>query len=97
MLSSISANEKLIHTIIESITFEKPDFISISKLISSLKSIGQIWPEDSDEIELRFRVVRTYAYVEPGLKKREKGFYLIYSNLWFMSNSFLLLAGVVCW
>lgn len=69
VLSYITANEKLIHKIIGSITFEKPDFISISNLISSFKSTWQIWPENSDEIELRFRVVRINAHVEPSLKK----------------------------
>lgn len=72
VLSYISANEKLIHKIIGSLTFEKPDFISISNLISSFKSTWQIWPEHSNEIKLRFWVVRTNAHVEPGLKNRRK-------------------------
>lgn len=56
----------------ENITFEKPDFISIGNLISSLKSIWHLWPEHRNEIELHFRVEGICAHVEPDLRRRKK-------------------------
>lgn len=69
----------------------------MGNLISSLKSIWQLWPENRNEIELNFWVERIYAHVEPNLRKRKKIFDLIDRKLWLTSSSFLLLALVVCW
>lgn len=55
--------------IIGNITFEKPNFISIGNLISSLKSIWQMGPENRNEIELSFWVEGICAHVEPDLKE----------------------------
>lgn len=55
-----------------SVTFEKPDFISLRDFISSLKSVWQVWPENRNEIKLNFRREGIYAHVEPDLKKVKK-------------------------
>lgn len=58
-----------------SVTFEKPDFISLREFISSLKPTRQLRPESRNEIELNFRVEGILAHVEPDVEKKNgKGF-----------------------